>query len=209
MNTCVNQIAASVGLNCDNPIIGGYTGRAILIPIEVIGNGVTFVTSQDPREARAIGVSIAQGTGRVLAGVDNAMMTTPFDGSQTTASDDDGFRKFVKAFAFRIPERGGDIASAIIEPLARGGRYVAILEKKQRVGDGGYEVLGYRHNLRCVDPSTIVRQETANGGAWGATLQCAEREAEFVFAGDLTDVDNYSATRAAFEALWSNNTMNV
>jgi hypothetical protein len=178
-----------------------------LIPVELIGNGVTFVTH--PNEPRAIGIAIAQGTGRSLAGVDNAIMTNPFDGSQTTANDDEGFRKFMKAFAFRIPERGGVVSSRIIEPLARGGRYVAILEKKQRVGDGGYEVVGYRHNLRCVDPSTIVRQETANGGAWSATLQCAEREAEFVFAGDPTDVDNYSATKEAFEMLWSNNIMNV
>lgn len=207
MNSCVSEVAASVGLNCNNPIVGGYTGRAILIPIDVIGNGVTFVTSQN--EPRAIGVAIAEGTTRVLAGIDNVMMTNPFDGSQTTATDDEGFRKFVKSFAFRIPDRGGDVAANIIEPLARGGRYVAILEKKQRVGDGGYEVVGYRHSLRCVDPSTITRQENANGGAWSATLQCAEREAEFVFGGDLTDVDNYATTKAAFDALWNNNTMNV
>lgn len=206
--SCVGQIAASIGTNCVSPLVGGYTGRAVLVPISAIGEGANQITVASDRDG-SVQFGISPDT-PVLVGVDNAMILTPFDGSQTAGNGDDGFAKFVKTFAFRIPERGAVVSSKVIEPLLRGGRFIAILEKEQKVGDGGFEVVGFERSLRVVDPSTVIRQETANGGAWSASMQCSENKAEYVLTADdiaPSELD-YETVKAEFERLW-NACMNV
>ena len=96
-----------------------------------------------------------------------------------------------------MPERGADFAAKVIEPLVKSGRgFIGIFEKVDRVGDGSFEVIGAQSPLKVVDPATVTRTETANGGAWIANLQSSEVYAESV----LFDT-NYATTLAAFEAL--------
>lgn len=204
--SCVGQIAASIGMNCVSPLTGGYTGRAVLIPLSAIGeesNQVTVVS--DGNGTVQFGVLPPSTSPQILVGVDNTMVLTPFDGSQTAGSGDDGFAKFVKTFAFRIPERGADLAAKVIDPLMHGGRFIAVLEKEQKVGDGGFEVVGFENSMRVVDPSTVTRQETANGGAWLATLQCSESRAEYVLGVDdaAPSALDYDSVKAEFERLWA------
>ena len=205
--SCVEQIAASIGMNCESPLVGGYTGRAVLIPISAIGAGTNQITCNVTRNIVQFGKAPST---PVLVAVDNTMVLTPFDGSQTAGSGDDGFSKFTKAFAFRIPERGAVLSVKVIEPLMHGGRFIAVLEKEQKVGDGGFEVVGLENSLRVVDPSTVTRQENANGGAWLVTLQCRESKAEYVIGHDNappSDIE-YESAKAEFEKLW-NACMNV
>lgn len=190
MANCVSTIAGNIGLDCDHPIEGGYTGRGVLIPME--SNPVLTRDAQNPRIIKSI--TIAENT-KVCA-VDNAG-AAPFDGSSTTGNNDAGFPKFTKAIALRILARGADSSKDVIEPLVKSGRgFIGIFEKVDQVGDGSFEVIGAQSPLKCADPATFTRSETANGGAWSGTLQCSEHWAELV----LFDTD-YETSLAAFEAL--------
>ena len=35
MGTCVNNIAKNIGMDCDAPIVSGFTGRGVLIPLSI------------------------------------------------------------------------------------------------------------------------------------------------------------------------------
>ena len=192
MPSCVKDIAGSIGLNCEKPIEGGYTGRAVLIPIGTAGLVLTR-HSQNP----SILSNIAAHEAAKLVSADNVGMTTPFEGSNSTGNSDAGFTKFVKAFAMRIPQRGAQFAADVLEPLVKSGRgFIIVAEKVDTVGDGSFEVIGSGSPAKVVDPSTVTRDENANGGAWSLTLQSSEFYAEC----DLFDTD-YATTLAKFEAL--------
>ena len=190
MANCVSTIAGNIGLDCDHPIEGGYTGRGVLIPME--SNPVLTRDAQNPRIIKSI--TLAE-NGKVCV-VDNAG-AAPFDGSSTTGNNDAGYPKFTKAMALRILARGAGASKDVIEPLVKSGRgFIGIFEKVDQVGDGSFEVIGAQSPLKCADPATFTRSETANGGVWSGTLQCSEHWAELV----LFDTD-YETSLAAFEAL--------
>lgn len=190
MATCVSTIAGNIGLDCEHPIEGGYTGRGVLIPME--NNPVLTRDAQNPRIIKSI--TLAENA--KVCVVDNAG-AAPFDGSSTTGNNDSGFPKFTKAMALRILARGAGASKDVIEPLVKSGRgFIGIFEKVDQVGDGSFEVIGAQSPLKCADPATFTRSETANGGAWSGTLQCSEHWAELV----LFDTD-YETSLAAFEAL--------
>lgn len=191
MYSCVGDLAASIKMDCNHPLESGYTGRAIIMTADSFAKVDIARNAQNPR----IVTSIGNGTYPEAFIVDNITMT-PFDGSSTTGNGDAGYPKFVKAMAIRIPERGAAVAKNVIEPLAFG-RFVMVVEKEDKAGDGSFEIIGAQSALRCFDPSTIARQETANGGAWSATLQCTEQYAEVVWL----DTD-YATTKDAFDEWW-------
>ena len=190
MASCVGNIAGNIGLNCENPIEGGYTGRGILIPMEAVP--VLTKDALNPRIIEAITIA----SGAKVVKVDNEG-ATPFDGSSTTGNNDAGYVKFTKVISVRMPERGADFSAKVIEPLVKSGRgLIGIFEKVDRVGDGSFEVIGAQSPLKVVDPATVTRTESANGGSWVANLQSSEIYAESVFFDT-----NYATTLAAFEAL--------
>ena len=190
MANCVSTIAGNIGLDCEHPIEGGYTGRGVLIPME--NNPVLTRDAENPRIIKSI--TLAENA--KVCVVDNAG-AAPFDGSSTTGNNDSGFPKFTKAMALRILARGSKASKDVIEPLVKSGRgFIGIFEKVDQVGDGSFEVIGAQSPLKCADPATFTRSETANGGAWSGTLQCSEHWAELV----LFDTD-YETSLAAFEAL--------
>ena len=58
MATCVSTIAGNIGLDCEHPIEGGYTGRGVLIPME--SNPVLTRDANNPRIIT--GVTLASGS---------------------------------------------------------------------------------------------------------------------------------------------------
>lgn len=190
MANCVSTIAGNIGLDCEHPIEGGYTGRGVLIPLE--SNPTLTRDAQNPRIIKSVSLA---GDAKLCV-VDNAG-AAPFDGSSTTGNNDAGYPKFTKAMSLRILARGAAASKDVIEPLVKSGRgFIGIFEKVDQVGDGSFEVIGAQSPLKCADPATFTRSETANGGAWSGTLQCSEHWAELV----LFDTD-YETSLAAFEAL--------
>lgn len=191
MASCVGNIAGNIGLDCASPIEGGYTGRAVLIPMEAVP--VPTVDSQNPRIVSAIALA----SGAKVVKVDNEGIS-PFDGSQTVGNNDAGYVRFAKTAIVRLPERGAGFAKNVVEPLVKSGRgFIGIFEKVDRVGDGSFEIIGLQSPMKVVDPASVTRTEsTTAGGSWQVTLQSTEIYAETV----LFDTD-YATTLAKFESL--------
>lgn len=187
--SCAGNLAANIAKDCAHPMVGGYTGRGLLIPLT---NTLTFaVDASNPR----IITGITMGVGEKLAVIDN-VYPSAFNESNTQSNADNGRFVYNKTFAFRIPLRGGDVSKDIVEPLADAPLgYLAVLEKKDRVGDGSYEVVGYGQGL-TVNPDGIMRNENENGGDIVVTMSCEEQFFEVTFF----DTD-YATTKAAFETL--------
>ena len=190
MSSCIGNIAGNIGLNCAHPISGGYTGRGVYIPLEA-----TPVLTRDAQNPRIIS-AIAIAEGAHVVSIDNEG-ATPFTGSTTTGTNENGRPQFVKTAQIMMPERGAAFAKNVAEPLVKSGRggYL-LLEKVDQVGDGSFELIGTQTPAKVVDPTTVVRNEYENGAAWTATLQSTEDYAEVV----LFDTD-YETTLAKFEAL--------
>lgn len=186
--SCLSDITKSITQDCDNPIVGGYTGRGVMLPVSKLAN-----VTQDAQNPRIIkGISPVVGAGFVE--IENAY-STPFEGSASTSNADNGRIQFGKQVKFRIPLRGAGNSKDIIEPLCASTQgYIVVLEKKDRVGDGSYEVIGFQQGLKVTDDG-ISRNENENGGDVAVTMSCVENWFEVT----LFDTD-YSTTKELFES---------
>ena len=194
---CAQSIAQNIVQNCDAPLVGGYTGRAVLIPA-----GSAYSVTQDAENPRMlVSITPAQSTAVVI---DNLAVVAPFNGSSTAASADNGIRQYTKTIAFRIPSRGAGVSKNIVEPLSNGEGYLAVVEKKDNNGaDGKYEVIGFQQALK-VNEDGIQRTEDENGGAILATMSCVEGwfEATLVGAKEGTPgAYTLAGAKAAFASL--------
>lgn len=187
--SCAGSLAANIAKDCAHPMVGGYTGRALLIPLT---NTLTFaVDAQNPR----IITGITMGQSDKLAVIDN-VWPSAFTDSNTQSNADGGRPKYAKIFAFRIPLRGAGVSKDIVEALMDSPLgFIAVLEKKDRVGDGSYEIVGYGQGL-TVNPDGIMRNENEKDGDIVVTMSCNEQ----FFEVTLFDTD-YATTKAAFESL--------
>ena len=110
-SSCAGSLAANITKDCAHPMVGGYTGRGLLIPLT---NSLTFaVDGTNPR----IITGITMGVGEKLAVIDN-VWPSAFNDSNTQSNADNGRLVYGKTFAFRIPLRGGGVSKDIVEPLA-------------------------------------------------------------------------------------------
>ena len=191
--SCAGVVAASIQQNCESPLVGGYTGRAILIDLANT-NPTWTVDSNNPR----IITGVTLGTGEKFIMVDN-VWADPFNGSNTASTSDNGRTSYTKTFSFHIPKRGAAVSQDFVEPLmASPLGFAAILEKQDRVGDGSYEIVGYKKGL-TVNADGIQRNELENGGDIVVTMSTNEPWFEEVlFATD------YATTKAAFDAMLDN-----
>ena len=170
MQSCIGKLAASIGMDCSSPIVGGYTGRGLIIVLDPSKNQ-RFIF--DPSRKNVVIDTL--GMDEVLF-FDNSMFTNPLDGSNTTGTSENGIPEFTKQVNGRIPMRGADVSTAIVEPLIHG-NFAIFLEKRETslLRDGkGIEIVGAIVPARCVDPSTVVRNENENGGSISFSLQTTE-----------------------------------
>lgn len=200
MKSCIGKIAQSIGMNCASPIVGGYTGRAIMIDWTDVQTIIQ--DAQNPRKVLAIGLV----QGAKVCAIDNAMLSTPFEGSNTAGANDAGFAQFVKVVSGRILTRGADVSKDIVEPLVKSGTgFLLVLEKNDKVGDGSFEVVGLNSPAKVVDPSTVVRNENENGGAIMFSVQATENWFEESFVPTPADGESqWHKSRLQFDNLWAN-----
>ena len=192
---CYSQkLAANIVRNCSRPLVGGYTGRALLIPADEWERAKLVTDAANPQKVRNI---ILPASASVQVFVVENYGATPFTGSTTAGNNDSGVQKFSKTLTLRVPQRGADAARKIVQPLARGVcGYVAIIEKRDRVGDGSFEIVGMQQPLYG-DAATITRDELS-GGAWSISLTTTEMWAEATLVGSD---DTYESARAEFREL--------
>lgn len=187
---CAATMADNIAKDCAKPIGGGYTGRGILIDLADVQ--AFTVSGTNPRIITAITLA----TGKKVSVIDNAFSPQPLTGSNSQSNTDDGMMKFRKTLTLTIPKRGAKASKEIVEPTYQSPLgYVAILEKKDRSGDGSFELVGYEQGL-VANADGIVRNEYENGGCTIVTMSTNEVNFENVFY----DTD-YATTLAAFETL--------
>lgn len=192
MTPCANsQLARSIFLECDTPLNGGNTGRAVYIPYAHIAT-----IARDSNNPRVI-TAITLKEGKKTVAINNATSQQPFSGSNTAGNTDSGRSRFAKVVSFMVPLRGADVSEDTIEALINdpeGG--LLIVEKDDKRGLGSYEAVGLQSAAK-VDPSTVNRDEYANGGAWAMSAGCTEDYAECnLYATD------YATTKTLFEDLY-------
>lgn len=188
---CAANLAANIAQDCAHPIVGGYTGRGVLIPL----SGLTPTIVQDSENPRLLTTLSVSGTGVVV--VDN-VFAEPFTGSTTAGNADSGRPMYTKTMAVRIPKRGAATAKDIVEPLfASAQGFIGVFEKKDKVGDGSYEVIGLLQPMKG-DIASLTRDESANGGDWSVNLVSVEPYAEVTLVGEEK---TYASAKTAFEAL--------
>lgn len=192
--SCAAKLAANIAMDCEHPIVGGYTGEGILIPL----SSVTPEIVQDAENPRKI-ASITIGESDKVVFVDN-VNAQPFAGSTTAGNSDSGYPEFAKTMAIKVPMRGADVSRDVVEPLFDDPMgFLGIFPKRDRVGDGGFEVVGFLNPLRG-DIASLTRDESANGGAWGLNLVSTEAWAEVDLVGAdgtyASALENYEQLKA-------------
>lgn len=188
--SCAAELAANIAKSCSDPNVGGYTGRAVFIP-RALAPSLTL-DSSNPRIVKAI--TLESGDKTIV--LDNVMPTDPLTGSTTEMTTDNGWAKYNKSLAIRVPLRGGAVSKSIVEPLVNSPLgVIAIVEKKYAGGDGSFEIIGLEAGAKA---TAQTRNEYENGGDWACTLSAVEDFAEYT----LFDTD-YATTLAKFEALWA------
>ena len=188
--SCAATISDNIAKDCDKPLVPGYTGRGVLIDLS--GNPTITQSGTNPRTITAVSL----GTGVKCAVIDNSFGGQPLNGTNIQSNTDDGMMKYRKTVVVQIPQRGSEISKAVVEPMSQNPLgYMAILEKKDRSGNGSFEVVGFEQGLTANEDG-ITRNEYENGGCTVATLSCNESMYEYAFF----DTD-YATTLAAFEAL--------
>ena len=195
--SCSAKIAASIQQDCNKPLVGGYTGRAVIFPANDFARAEVVVSASNPREILSITLPP---DGSVLPYVIDNVFQTPFGGSSTAGNADNGRNGYLKTIAVRIPMRGADVSKDVVEPLVKDpAGFVVIVEKRDKVGDGSFEVIGYQNSLRG-DIASLTRDESANGGDWLVNLTTVESWAEV----DLVGADeDYASAKMNFELLSS------
>ena len=189
--SCAATIADNIAKDCAKPLAGGYTGRGVLIDLADAAPTFT-VSGTNPRIITAITLA----AGKKLSVIDNVFSPQPLTGSNSQSNTDDGMMKFRKTLVLSIPKRGAKASKELVEPTFQSPLgYVAVLEKKDRNGDGSFEVIGYEQGL-VANADGIVRNEYENGGCTMVTMSTNEVNFENVFY----DTD-YATTLSAFETL--------
>lgn len=193
--SCAARIAASIQQDCNRPLVGGYTGRAVLMSATDFERAEVVRSADNPRKIMSVVLPV-DGSVKTYT-VDN-VFAQPFTGSTTVGNNDDGRNGYLKTVSVRVPMRGADVSKNVIEPLVKDPNgFVMMLEKRDKVGDGSYEVIGYQNALRG-DIAGVTRDESANGGDWIVPLTTVEKWAEVTLVGAE---DTYESARNEFEEL--------
>ena len=194
--SCAAKIAANIQQDCNRPLVGGYTGRAVIMSATDFERAEVVRSASNPRKILSI---VLPPNGSVMAYKIDNVFSAPFTGSTTAGNNENGRNGYLKTVSVRVPMRGADTSMKVIEPLVKDPNgFVMILEKRDKVGDGSYEVIGYQNALRG-DIAGVTRDESANGGDWIVPLTTVEKWAEVTLVGSA---ETYESARKEFEGLF-------
>jgi len=189
---CAAQVAANIAMNCANPITPGLEEIGLLFNRQDIIGYTESAT--EPRMKTAIQVR----TGAKPYIIYNPF-TTPFDGTMVDANLEGLIPGYNKTLVFGVPMIGAKVSHDIVEPLLKNrSGFVAIIERKNKQGDGTFVIIGSETGAKCT-----VQTENFNDVATSGMTVCTlvEEKAQFkevvLYDSDLT------TTKTEFDRLYS------
>lgn len=194
MSNCIEKITLDIEEPCDQPNVGGYTGRGVIIPWAE--NPAITVDATNNRILSSISPSATDSS---VIKIDNVSFVDPFTGSNAAGNTDDGRRKILKTAVIKVPMRGANVSKNLLEGMFTGNfdgqGAILILEKQFKGGDGSYEVIGYESPW-LINPDGITRDEYVDGGAYILTGSTKEIGIEYTLFQE-----DFATTKELFDTL--------
>ena len=184
--TPCSSLAANIASDCTKPRIRGYESIGLIFSKKNVQ-----ATIYDATNGRIIKNLTFPATPAKSVGVIYNPRQSPahFNGTKTEFQLESN--QFKKTVQFYYEGIGGTNSHNVVEPLKNMNDYVIILERKDKRGDGTYQVFGWESGLTAT--AQVYDEET---GYWLITMECEEPHSELT----LFDTD-YETTKATFEAL--------
>ena len=207
MQSCYDEISKNIQMDCNSPMVAGYTGRALLFPAGTYEYSNTFMppTPEYMKGAKPFDPVV----GATFYAIDNVFVD-PFSGSTTQSNGESGRVQFQKTLNIRIPMRGQMVSQDIVEAMHNSADgYVLLVEKKNHNNDGGaFELIGLSNPMKPTADGT-ARNEGENGGDITMTLQTTEPyfEKSFFYGrheeGVADPIYDYQAAKAHFDLMYA------
>ena len=182
---CFGILSGNIDEDCDNPRVIGYEDTAIIVNRSDIDWAALAYNAGNKRIVESFSLL----TGKTPFVIYNPRLAdASFNGTQTALNADT--RHYTKTLQFYYKGIGAGAAARVVEPLAKG-EYVVILQRKDHIGDGSFQIFGLQNGIYATEQ---VQDETT--GYWLMTMAIDEPYAETVWL--KTD---YATTKGDFDAL--------
>lgn len=207
MESCYDEISKNIQMDCSNPMVAGYAGRALVFPVGTYKYGMPF-QAPIPEYMRGANMFMPV-VGATFYAINNVFVD-PFSGSTTQSNGESGRVQFQKTLNVRIPMRGQMVSHDIVEAMHNSANgYVLLVEKKNHNNDGGaFELIGLSNPMKPTADGT-ARNEGENGGDITMTLQTTEPNFETSFfysrheEGVTDPIYDYQAAKARFDLMYA------
>lgn len=207
MQSCYDEISKNIQMDCNNPMVAGYAGRALMFPAGTYeySGSFTGTTPEYMKGAKPFTPVI----GATFYAINNVFVD-PFGGSTTQSNGESGRVQFQKTLNIRIPMRGQMVSQDIVEAMHNSADgYVLLVEKKNHNDNGGgFELIGVSNPMKPTADGT-ARNEGENGGDITMTLQTTEPNFEKSFfygrqqEGGGDPIYDYQAAKARFDLMYA------
>ena len=190
LEKCAAQVAANIAMSCENPIVPGFEEVGILINRQDIVE-MPYVTT-NARMKTAIQLKPSAKVSAIYN-----PFTTPFGDTGVEANMEGLLPGWNKTVNFGVPAVGADNSMKVLEPILKNrSGFVVILERKNKVGDGTFLIIGS-------EKGAIAPSQTANftDVATNGMYQCVLTEEKANFAEVTLFDTNYETSKAEFERL--------
>jgi len=183
--TPCSSLAGNIASDCTNPRIKGYESIGLIFRKSAVKS--LIIDAVNPRIIKSI--TFPEAPTKSVGIIYNPRQSpAPFNGTKTEFQLESN--QFKKTVQFYYEGIGGTNSFNVVEPLKNINDYVIILERKDKRGDGSYQVFGWESGLTAT--AQVYDEET---GYWLITMECEEPHSELT----LFDTD-YATTKAQFEA---------
>ena len=183
--TPCSSLAGNIASDCTKPRIKGYESIGLIFRKKDVQTSVIDATNSRIIKNLTFPASPAKSVGIIY---NPRQSPAHFNGTKTEFQLESN--QFKKTVQFYYEGIGGANSYNVVEPLKNMNDYVIILERKDKRGDGSYQVFGWESGLTAT--AQVYDEET---GYWLITMECEEPHSELT----LFDTD-YITTKIKFEA---------
>lgn len=194
MKNCELLIYHGIIADCDKRSKKGLGQRIWLIPLQWIDKENIVI---EHRVITSLPFSSEAPAGKEFYPVEMAGKT-PFNGAKKTLVIGTYFNTWTTELPIKIIKHDDDITVGFIDPIVKGGRYVAIVENITRGGTNGeatFELYGFQSGLQVSEAEHDLYSDDTLGG-WSVTLKEEESlTSSFFFAPVVQEASGVDITR--------------